>query len=158
MQNKSCAFTLIELLVVVLIIGILAAVAVPQYQNAVEKARAAEAMIILRTIADANRRYYLANGEYATFVSDLDIEIPGVDADNKRRKKTKDFKYGSSSYNGGDYIAVAQRLPVETNYVLAIDEGGILWCKGYSSEGVKNCKILGATDASNTNVLYEVKR
>ena len=157
MQNKSRAFTLIELLVVVLIIGILAAVAVPQYTKAVEKARATEAMVMMRAIADANKRYYLANGSYATVVSDLDIEIPGEDSDYNQRKKTKHFKYGAKSYTEDDYIAVAQRLPTETNYVLLLDKVGGMWCKAYSTEGVKNCKTLGATDATKTGTLYEVK-
>ncbi len=69
-------FTLIELLVVVLIIGILAAVAVPQYQKAVEKSKAAQAWTMLKAAYQATVSYHLANGSYPTTISELDIDIP----------------------------------------------------------------------------------
>lgn len=82
MKKSNQAFTLIELLVVVLIIGILAAVALPQYQKAVLKSRYATIKHLATSIAQAEEVYYLANGKYSTVLADLDIDMPeGYDPD-----------------------------------------------------------------------------
>ena len=75
--TQSCypkGFTLIELLVVVLIIGILTAVALPQYQVAVAKSRISAYLPILKNIVKAQEVYYLSNNEYATDLSTLDVD------------------------------------------------------------------------------------
>ena len=81
MKNNK-AFTLIELLVVVLIIGILAAVALPQYKQAVAKSRLATMKPMLAAIKSAQETYYLANNTYTTDSSDLDIEISCEESDD----------------------------------------------------------------------------
>ena len=72
------AFTLIELLVVVLIIGILAAVALPQYQKAVWKSRYATLKSTVNAFAQAEEAYYMANGTYARDADELSLSFPGV--------------------------------------------------------------------------------
>ena len=74
--NKN-GFTLIELLVVVLIIGILAAIALPQYKMAVGKAKFATLKNNARVIKSAMDRHYLIHNEYTSNLSDLDIELVG---------------------------------------------------------------------------------
>jgi len=69
-------FTLIELLVVVLIFGILASVAVPQYQKAVIKSRYNTLKNLTKSIADAQEIYYMANNRYATAFDELDVSMP----------------------------------------------------------------------------------
>lgn len=76
MQKNNKAFTLIELLVVVLIIGILAAVALPQYQKAVVKSRTAQLYTAINSLGTAVHSYALANGEWPVSFDELDIDFP----------------------------------------------------------------------------------
>ncbi len=77
--NKG--FTLLELLVVVLIIGILAAIALPQYQMSVGRSELATIKTITKNVQEAAQRYYMTYGSYANISkNNLDITIPaGMD-------------------------------------------------------------------------------
>ncbi len=80
MKNKKQGFTLIELLVVVLIIGILSAIALPQYTAAVEKSRATEALINLKYAQQARTLDFMETGgeagEFPTPAKDI-TELSG---------------------------------------------------------------------------------
>ena len=95
--GKNAGFTLIELLVVVLIIGILAAVALPQYEKAVMKSRMSSLWPILKSIKDAQEVYYMANGSYTDNLSNLDIVIPRGDV-------RSNFAAGQEDYGNGTCI------------------------------------------------------
>ena len=77
-KNNNKGFTLIELLVVVLILGILAAMAMPQYFKAVERSRMTEAVTLLSNIASAQQRKYLQINAYAKDYRGLDVAPAGA--------------------------------------------------------------------------------
>ena len=72
--NKG--FTLIELLVVVLIIGILAGIALPQYRVVIKKAQLADYISMVKALRDAEEAYSLIHGDYTANLSLLDISLP----------------------------------------------------------------------------------
>ena len=75
-DGKNVGFTLIELLVVVLIIGILSAVALPQYRFAVYRARLFRLAPMMKSIKQANQMFYMANGYYTNDFAKWDISLP----------------------------------------------------------------------------------
>ena len=99
LTNKN-AFTLIELLVVVLIIGILAAVAVPQYKLAVAKSSYTQAITLGTSLFNAEKVYQLANGTMTPDLDKLDINLPYYDSQTKKAYDSNNKKV--ACYKGGD--------------------------------------------------------
>ena len=80
LRRNQKGFTLVELMIVVIIVGILAAVAIPMYQGATERAKASEAVAALGTIRGALRVYYAEHGTYvnAAFVDNAQITVSSI--------------------------------------------------------------------------------
>jgi len=74
-RRNTAGFTLVELAVVVVIIGVLAAFAVPRFLASVERSKAAEAFNYLSTVHSAQERYHARQGTYADDITNLDTEM-----------------------------------------------------------------------------------
>ncbi|MDO5765432.1 MAG: prepilin-type N-terminal cleavage/methylation domain-containing protein [Elusimicrobiales bacterium] len=138
-------FTLIELLVVVLIIGILSAVALPEYQVAVEKSRAANAIAAARAICNAEEIYFMANGKYTNRLEDLDIALPSLEGfetvlmEDNMNKIT--FKRKKPSGQGGYHILFGFVSRPDPN----ADLNGVNYCYAPDSDTLANriCSTYG---------------
>lgn len=115
-------FTLIEMLVVVLIIGVLAAVALPSYETAIEKTRVSEALVTAKAIVDAEARFFQANPnatrvcDHATQLADVDLKggtwHAGASTAGCSSFRTKNFTY-DLGHDGG--VVVVYRPPQDQN-------------------------------------------
>ena len=102
-------------------IGILTAVALPQYTKAVEKSKATQAITLLKSLGQAQEAYFLANGEFASSFEELDVEIPFTghtewrtgdgQLTDTRSNEDWSFQIWQSSQNASSYkILMAGRL------------------------------------------------
>jgi prepilin-type N-terminal cleavage/methylation domain-containing protein len=78
--HSNRGFTLVELMIVVIVIGILAAVAIPMYQVVPERSRGTEAIAALGLVREAMRVYYAEHGTYenAAFVDGASVTVGGI--------------------------------------------------------------------------------
>ena len=122
MKNKL-GFTLIEMLVVVLIIGILAGIALPQYQMAVTKAKVASILPLMRRWKDALAEYKLQHGDY------------GNNTDGYPDGTTLGVNWPSDWNNGdcGDSLSCGNDYWREC--LINEDSTGTLYCEHMTSDG-----------------------
>ncbi len=134
--NGNKAFTLIELLVVVLIIGILAAVALPQYQKAVDKSRYASMIALANAIAEANEVYYLANGLYAENFDELSVDVPATSISGN----TANFDWGMCVLGLQQEVRCTNQTTLQNQYIIhylneATEENrGKIICTAFTAE------------------------
>ncbi|HYH78456.1 MAG TPA: prepilin-type N-terminal cleavage/methylation domain-containing protein [Longimicrobium sp.] len=96
-NNKG--FTLIELMIVVVIIGILAALAIPRFSKASDRAKEKEADGILKQVYTLQQTYYAQWGSYATSVNDL--QTVGFEAPTT----LKNYTWAATSIGNGVCLA-----------------------------------------------------
>ncbi len=117
-RNTRRGFTLIELLVVVLIIGVLAAAALPQYQKAVERSKATQGLTLLKTLAAAYQAAYLEKGSYPFTFTELDINFPFTG-----QERFMSHSFGDSKSNK-DWILEIENHPTGYITLFAVQNSG----------------------------------
>ncbi len=142
-------FTLIELLVVVLIIGILAAIAMPQYNKAVNKAKATEALNAIDALDKSLTAYYLEHGSYGNSeangpvtADELPIKVPALKYFHYN-DGSGEFQFGSS----GSTPQYQNFYNVDLTYVQNIGTGG-LWISASWEDGKQRRKACSSTLAT----------
>lgn len=139
-------FTLLELVIVIIVLGILASFAIPQFIRAAEKARAGEALSLAPTIAAAQVRYAAEWGSTTAVQTALDIDVPApkyftlaltgaVTGANIQNSAVMTLTRRSDVNNAGGY-----------NYVIRACGNGKFYC--YGASATTGCPVVGLTSSA----------
>ena len=144
-DDNRHGFTLIELLVVVLIISILAAVAVPQYQKAVTKAQFAQLEILADALYKSQKAYYLENSRWASTLDVLDVLPPGTLSEDKRKivqgNIRCEFNYTYNTEIQCVYL-VGNSQDTQKPFLLRYVNSGVKQCRAYSEKASRLCAFI----------------
>lgn len=140
-------FTLIELLVVVLIIGILAAVAMPQYTKAVEKSRMTEAITLLGDVMKGEQIYRLETGNFTPNLKQLAIEMPGLSQGNDAVSSVETAHYTLALADNGARATMSRKDNPGLNLNFVIEPSGEI--KRYCNDSTSPVKLCAGLQGSS---------
>ncbi len=127
-------FTLVELLAVVVIVGVLASIALPQYTKSVERARAAEAMTVGKNMIDAQDRFLTAYpGQTPSSKKDLDIVLNNGTWTSDSVYETENFTYTLS----GSGVSIERKNGAFTIALTNVQNGSKRTCSGKICDSMK---------------------
>ena len=161
-RSRLGGFTLIELLVVVLIIGILAGVALPQYERAVLKSRLTQNIIRVKALNAAGQTYYMANGVYPIDIRDLDIDITAGAIEFKKTHISQEPNHIGAFFKDGSICAVTpsgSACDDEKNfYLVQMHDSQILeaYCITPNAEAVCKSMSGGVSHTRDGKTYYHI--
>lgn len=143
---KRSGFTLIELIVVVIVIGILATIAVPQYLSATERAKSAKARTALGLIAEAEKLYRADKDVYRTVNTKADLITAGGLSDYVELNSIANVKDTDWSYTVGvtaGSATVPPKFTITATRLLGNDKGTIILDQDGTWSGTRKKKVGG---------------
>ena len=164
-KQNTAGFTLIEMLVVVLIIGILAAIALPQYKFAVAKSKFSTLKSTTKAVAEAEDRYFLLHNKYTGEIEELDVDIPYKSVICNNEQKTQCSYYLDDSQKmrislntTGPQTFAYWQIDSSTRISFVYQHNPrMLWCVPHATSGLsyRICENDGTTWDENWGWVYK---